>query len=160
MGIIPVLLVRSIPEFPPACRLSAAGLPPRPNPNHPREPPSVPVRPLPGRPGPVAACRYIEGPERKFDDDANIFYGEVINLRDVVTFQGETVKQLRKAFRDSIDDYLESCAERSEFPEKSYSGKFIVRVEPELHKAVAIHARMKHKSLNAWVRDTLELAAK
>ena len=94
----------------------------------------------------------------EFDDDANIFHGEVINLRDVVTFQGEAVKQLRKAFRDSVDDYLEFCAERGESPEKPYSGKFVVRVEPELHKVVAIHAKMEHKSLNAWVHDALELA--
>ena len=96
----------------------------------------------------------------EFDDEANVFHGEVINLRDVVTFQGETVKQLRKAFRDSVDDYLEFCAERGETPEKPYSGKFTVRVEPELHRAVAVHAKMEHKSLNAWVHDALELAAR
>ncbi len=94
----------------------------------------------------------------EFDDEANIFHGEVINLRDVVTFQGSTVIQLRKAFRDSVDDYLEFCAERGESPEKPYSGKFMVRVEPELHKAVVMHAKMEHKSLNAWVHDTLAVA--
>ena len=95
----------------------------------------------------------------EFDDEANIFHGEIINLRDVITFQGETVKQLRKAFQDSLDDYLEFCGERNESPEKPYSGKFMVRVEPELHKTVAMHAKMEHKSLNAWVHDALELAA-
>ncbi len=96
----------------------------------------------------------------EFDDEANIFHGEVINLRDVVTFQGETVHELRKAFRDSVDDYLAFCAERGEAPEKPYSGRFVVRVEPELHKAVAMHAKVEHKSLNAWVHDTLELATR
>ena len=96
----------------------------------------------------------------EFDDEANIFHGDVINLRDVVTFQGETVKQLRKAFCDSVDDYLDFCAERNESPEKPYSGKFMVRVEPDLHKTVARHATIEHKSLNAWVHDALELAAK
>jgi predicted HicB family RNase H-like nuclease len=96
----------------------------------------------------------------EFDDDANTFHGEVINLRDVVTFQGSTVTQLRKAFRDSVTDYLEFCAERGESPEKPYSGKFMVRIEPELHKAVAAHAKIEHKSLNSWVHDTLELAAR
>jgi len=94
----------------------------------------------------------------EFDDEANVFYGEVINLRDVVTFQGSTVRQLRKAFRDSVDDYLDFCAERGESPEKPYSGKFMVRVEPELHKAVATRAKQEHKSLNAWVHDTLAVA--
>ncbi len=95
-----------------------------------------------------------------FDDEANIFHGEVINLRDVVTFQGASVTQLRKAFQDSVDDYLEFCAERGESPEKPFSGKFMVRVEPELHKAIALHAKLEHKSLNAWINDTLELAAR
>ena len=96
----------------------------------------------------------------EFDDEANIFHGEVINLRDVVTFQGETVKQLRKAFRESVDDYLSFCAERGEEPEKPYSGRFIVRIEPELHKSIATRARIERKSLNGWVRDVLEKAAK
>ena len=90
-----------------------------------------------------------------FDDEDNIFHGEVVNLRDVITFEGETVKELRQAFQDSVDDYLEFCAERGEDPEKPYSGKFVVRVEPVLHKSIAIEARKSGKSLNAWVKDTL-----
>lgn len=96
----------------------------------------------------------------EFDAAASIFHGEVINLRDIITFQGSTVKELRKAFHDSVDDYLEFCAERGESPERPYSGKFMVRIEPELHKAVAVHAKIEHKSLNRWVHDTLELAAR
>ena len=91
----------------------------------------------------------------EFDDEANIFHGEVINLRDVITFEGETVEELWKAFHDSVEDYLEFCAERGEDPEKPYSGKFIVRVDPELHKTIAIQARKNGKSLNAWVNETL-----
>ena len=91
----------------------------------------------------------------EFDDEASIFYGEVINLRDAITFQGQTVDELRQTFRDSVDDYLEFCIERGEDPEKPYSGKFVIRVEPELHKTVAILARKGGKSINAWVRDAL-----
>lgn len=96
----------------------------------------------------------------EFDDEANTFYGEVINLRDVVTFQGETVKGLRKAFCESVDDYLEFCAVRGEEPEKPYSGKFVVRIDPELHKTISIQARKNGKSLNAWVHDTLSKMVK
>ena len=74
----------------------------------------------------------------EFDDETDIFHGEVINLRDVVTFQGQIVDELHQSFRDSIDDYLEFCAERGEEPDKPYSGKFMVRVEPELHKNIRI----------------------
>ena len=83
----------------------------------------------------------------EFDDDANIFHGEVINLRDVITFEGETVNELKEAFHDSVDDYLTFCAERGEEPEKPYSGKFVVRVEPELHKNITVEARKKRKEL-------------
>ena len=96
----------------------------------------------------------------EFDDEANIFHGEVINLRDVVTFQGATAKQLRRAFRDSVDEYLAFCGERGEEPEKPYSGRFVVRVEPEFHKRLATRAKMERRSLNAWVRDALSKAVK
>ena len=96
----------------------------------------------------------------EFDDEANIFHGEVINLRDVITFEGESVEELRKAFTDSVEDYLEFCTERGEDPEKPYSGKFIVRVEPDLHKTLVIQARKNGKSLNTWVSDALNQVIK
>jgi len=95
-----------------------------------------------------------------FDDEANIFHGEVINLRDVVTFQGKTVEELRKAFHESVDDYLDFCAVREEEPEKPYSGKFVVRVDPELHKIISIQAKKNGKSLNSWIHDTLSKIVK
>ncbi len=69
-----------------------------------------------------------------FDEEAEIFYGEVINTRDVITFQGRTAKALKQAFIDSVDDYLEFCEEREESPERPFSGRFNVRINPELHK--------------------------
>lgn len=92
----------------------------------------------------------------EYDDEASIFHGEVINLRDVITFQGESVKALREAFRASIDDYLEFCATRNEEPEKSFSGKFIVRIPPKLHRDIYTQAKVSGKSLNGWVREILE----
>ena len=47
-----------------------------------------------------------------FDEEGNIFHGEVINIRDVITFQGKSTDELKQAFKDSIKDYLEFCAER------------------------------------------------
>jgi predicted HicB family RNase H-like nuclease len=66
----------------------------------------------------------------EFDDEANIFHGEVINIRDVITFQGKSVDELRKAFEDSVEDYLAFCAERGEEPNKPFSGRFTVRLSP------------------------------
>ena len=94
----------------------------------------------------------------EFDDEASIFHGEVVNLRDVITFEGTTVEELRQAFKDSIDDYLEFCARRDEEPERPFSGKFGVRIDPELHREVYLRAKMENKSLNSWIRQRIESA--
>ena len=91
----------------------------------------------------------------EFDDEAAIFHGEVANIRDVVTFQGSSVKELQKAFQNSVEDYLAFCAKRGEEPDKPFSGKFIIRIKPEEHRQISIAARKEGKSLNAWVRDHL-----
>ena len=69
-----------------------------------------------------------------FDDAAGIFHGEVINTRDVITFQGKSVEEIRKAFVDSVEDYLNFCSERGEKPDRPFSGKFLVRISPNLHR--------------------------
>ena len=94
----------------------------------------------------------------KFDADASIFHGEVINTRDVITFQGRSVDELIAAFHGSVDDYLAFCAERAEEPDKPFSGQFMTRITPELHREVNIAARVAGKSLNAWVTEQLEMA--
>ena len=94
-----------------------------------------------------------------YDDDAGVFHGEVINLRDVITFQGETVQELRTAFQESVDDYLAFCVARNENPERPHSGTFTVHVPPELHRDVALQARLKKKSLNSWVAELMAEAA-
>jgi len=81
----------------------------------------------------------------------------VVNTRDVITFQGTSVKELEQAFRESVEDYLAFCAERAEEPEKPYSGKFVVRVEPQLHREIAIRAAQKGMSLNRYVSHVLKL---
>ena len=91
----------------------------------------------------------------EFDDEAGIFHGEIINTRDVITFQGESVSDLTKAFRDSIDDYLAFCNDRGEDPEKPYSGQFVAWISPELHRQASLAARLSGKSLNAWVIEQL-----
>ncbi len=90
-----------------------------------------------------------------FDDEAEIFHGEVINLKDVITFQGRSVSELQKAFKGSINDYLEFCAERNESPEKPLSGNFTLRIDPELHRMIYLQARIFNKSLNSWVAEVL-----
>ena len=92
----------------------------------------------------------------EYDDEASIFHGEVINLRDVITFRGESVQQLRQALQDSVEDYLEFCAARGEEPERPFSGKFIVRIDPELHRQLFILAKKKDTSINKLVSEAVE----
>lgn len=95
----------------------------------------------------------------EFDEEAGILHGEVINTRDVITFQGETVAEIKQAFIASVEDYLAFCASRGEEPEKPFSGKFNLRLTPELHRKVYVAATHAGKSLNKWIVDLVEHAA-
>ena len=90
-----------------------------------------------------------------YDDEAKLFHGEVLGLKDVITFQGTSVKDLEKAFRDSVDDYFDWCKERGEKPEKTFSGSFCVRMSPDLHAKLSREAQLKNKSLNTLIIDKL-----
>ena len=94
----------------------------------------------------------------EIDEDAGVLHGEVINIRDVITFEGRTVKELQQAFRDSVEDYLEFCAQRGEDPEKPLSGRFLVRLPVETHRKAYIRAKLEDKSLNRWVNEVIESA--
>jgi predicted HicB family RNase H-like nuclease len=92
----------------------------------------------------------------EFDDESGLLHGEVLDLRDVITFQGRSVEELKSAFRDSIDDYLAFCEERGEEPDKPFSGRLMLRLSPDLHRRVYVRAQHEGKSLNQWISDKLE----
>ena len=92
----------------------------------------------------------------EFDDEAEVFYGEVIGLRDVVTFRGVSVKELQKSFKDSIDDYLAFCKRMGKTPDVPASGRLILRIPPELHSRAAVIAKSEGRSLNTWVADAVK----
>ncbi len=95
----------------------------------------------------------------KFDDEAELFHGEVLGLRDVVTFQGVSVEELKTSFEDSVDDYLEFCEERGESPDKPFSGKFLVRIDPVLHRRLYELSAEEGESLNGWIASRLDRLA-
>ncbi len=95
----------------------------------------------------------------EFDDEAMIFHGEVIGIRDVVTFQGRSVEEIKKAFHGSVDDYLAFCKARGEEPDKPFSGKFVVRISPETHRKVYAAAKKSGQSINAWLNKNLQKIA-
>ncbi len=93
---------------------------------------------------------YIE-----FDEDAGIFHGEVLDTKDVITFQGTSVTELKKAFKDSVDDYIAFCKKRGEEPDKPFSGKFVLRIPKELHRKIYIKAVKNGQSINNFITQQL-----
>jgi len=92
----------------------------------------------------------------EFDEEAHIFHGEVVGLKDVITFQGTSVDELEKAMIDSIEFYLSWCEERGKEPEKPYSGKMMVRTSPEVHSRAAVAAARIGLSLNKYIEKAIE----
>jgi predicted HicB family RNase H-like nuclease len=95
----------------------------------------------------------------ELDEEAGLFHGEVINTRDVLTFQGRTLDELKTAFADTIADYVEWCEERGKQPERPYSGHFTLRLPPDLHRRIAAAAAREHKSVNAFIAAALDRVA-
>jgi predicted HicB family RNase H-like nuclease len=93
----------------------------------------------------------------EFDETAEIFHGEVINIRDAIAFQGRSVEELKQAFADSVEDYLDFCRERGEEPDQPFSDKFMVRIDPTLHKKIVAQAKKEGQSLNSLVEKSLSL---
>lgn len=89
-----------------------------------------------------------------FDDDADVFHGEIVDTRDVITFQGKSVEEIRQAFHESVDEYLAWCQERKKIP-KPFSGKLVVRIPPALHRSIFLSAKEEGKSLNKWIEEHL-----
>ena len=83
-----------------------------------------------------------------------------MHLTDVITFQGRSLDELKQALADSVEDYLEFCAQKGKIPEKSYSGKFNVRIAPEVHQRIALEAARDGISINSWVARVLSAATK
>lgn len=91
----------------------------------------------------------------EYDDEGKIFTGEVFGLRDVITFQGRSPEELENSFQRSIDFYLELCAEDGVEPDRAFSGRFNIRIDPAIHRQLAARAAQNRVSLNQWVADTL-----
>jgi predicted HicB family RNase H-like nuclease len=94
----------------------------------------------------------------EYDDEVGIFHGEVLDLKDVITFQGKSVEEIEQAFRESIDDYLEFCEQRGEEPDKPFSGRLMLRLPRDLHRKAYVNAQREGKSLNQWIAEKLEKA--
>lgn len=95
-----------------------------------------------------------------FDEDDEVFTGRILGVNDIVGFHAETVAGLKKAFHEAVDDYLETCARLGKRPEKTFSGRVMFRVSPDVHASAALAAEREGKSLNQWAEDALAEAAR
>ena len=90
-----------------------------------------------------------------YSDDDGCFIGHIAGIKDVVGFHGDSVAELRAAFEEAVDDYLETCEKLNRSPQKPYSGNLMLRIPPEVHAAIAMTAEVSGKSINQWATDTL-----
>ena len=90
-----------------------------------------------------------------FSADDKVFYGKVEGINDLVTFEGETVKELTGAFQYAVDEHIKDCEAENIAPQKSYKGSFNVRISPELHRRIAVMAKMQGVSINKLISEAL-----
>ena len=88
------------------------------------------------------------------------FIEHIAGIKDIVGFHGDTVADLKVAFAEAVDDYLETCAQVGKSPQKPYSGKLMLCLSPETHAAVATAAELSGKSINQWASEALKREAK
>jgi predicted HicB family RNase H-like nuclease len=95
----------------------------------------------------------------EYSDEDGCFIGHIAGIKDVIGFHAETVKELRAAFEEAVDDYLATCAKLGRAPQKPYSGKLMLRVPPEVHARAAMMAQAHGVSINQWASDVLAHAS-
>ena len=94
----------------------------------------------------------------EYSDEDGCFVGHVVGIRDVVGFHGESVAYLKAAFEEAVDDYLATCKKLKCSPQRPYSGKVMLRIDPGVHAKAAMLAEAEGKSLNAWAQEAFRRA--
>lgn len=90
-----------------------------------------------------------------FPEEDGVFYGKVMGIRSLISYEGENAKELLDDFHGAIDNYLETCKAEGKEPEIAFKGSFNVRLSPELHKKLFIYATAHQISINKYIEDTL-----
>ena len=91
-----------------------------------------------------------------FSSEDDVFYGKILGINDLVSFEGASVKELKKAFQEAVEDYLETCKQIGKEPNKTYKGTFNVRIPTNLHKEAAVFAAINNLSLNDFVKTAIK----
>ena len=91
-----------------------------------------------------------------FSMEDEVFYGKLEGVNDLVTFEGSSVNELKTAFEESVEDYIELCEETGKKVYKSFKGSFNVRIKPEIHFKAFTQATLEGKTLNQFVQEAIE----
>jgi len=92
----------------------------------------------------------------RYSEEDEVFHGKIAAINDLIMFEGPSVKDLKKAFHEAVDDYLETCKEMGREPQKPFKGSFNIRIPTDLHRKAAKKATMMGISLNQFVQRALE----
>ena len=92
----------------------------------------------------------------EFGNTDETFFGKIVGIRDLVTFEADTVVKLKKAFKEAVEDYITTCKELGKDPDKEYKGSFNVRLKPKIHRLAAIKSATLKMSLNQFVEKVIE----
>jgi predicted HicB family RNase H-like nuclease len=92
----------------------------------------------------------------EFDADDEVFFGKLTGIRDVVTFEGDSVARLKKAFKEAVEDYILTCKQLNKDPDKEFKGSFNVRVKPKVHRLAVAKSAVLNISLNQFVERAIE----
>lgn len=95
----------------------------------------------------------------QYDSEIEMFRGEFVGLNGGADFYASNITDLKNEGRKSLEVFLEMCREDGVNPRKEYSGRFNVRISPELHKEIVAVAAAANKSLNQWIADMLSECA-
>ena len=91
----------------------------------------------------------------EYSADDECFFGKIMGVTDLITFEGDSAASLKDAFVEAVEDYLLLCKEAGKEPQKTYKGSFNVRISPELHREAVMLAGQKGISLNAFVEKAI-----
>lgn len=89
------------------------------------------------------------------DTKENILFGKLLHIKDLVNYEAETPAELEQAFKEAVDDYLKDCKDQGVEPDLPFKGQFNVRIDPGLHRSLAMEARRLGKSMNEYVEAVL-----